>query len=220
MAGYGVIFDIQQQQRYARVQIAIRVLIIIIASLLSFAVSPILGLIYLAIPVMAAIYISQKGAAGYLADHEQSMTRWLRLLLAVYAYLIILTDRLPNEDPKETLRFDVEPRGEPSAGGVLLRIITSIPHWFVLGLLGIIGGILLLVAAIMVLIQESYPEGIFNFQRGIMRWSARVYAYMAGLVQEYPPFAFDTGPETDTAMTSSPVTPPPAAPPTQAPPTG
>jgi hypothetical protein len=65
-------------------------------------------------------------------------------------------------------------------------------------LLGIVGAILGIIAVIMILVQESYPEGIFNFLRGCMRWEARLLVYLAGLVQEYPPFAFDTGPEPDT----------------------
>jgi hypothetical protein len=73
--------------------------------------------------------------------------------------------------------------------------------------------VLLIVAGIMVLIQEKYPEGIFTFQRGYLRWNARVYAYMAGLAQDYPPFAFDTGPEGGAAALASGTTPPSVAPP-------
>jgi hypothetical protein len=213
MATYPAIFDIDQQPEYARVQIAIRILIVVIISLLSFITSWLFGLIYLAIPVGAAILIAQKGAATYLREAEQNMTSWLRLLIAVWAYMLVMTDRLPNQDPKETLRFDVTPQGEPTAGGVLLRIITAIPHAIVLGLIGIVSFVLLIVAGIMVLIQEKYPEGIFTFQRGYLRWNARVYAYMAGLAQEYPPFAFDTGPEGGAAALASGTTPPPVAPP-------
>jgi hypothetical protein len=213
MATYPAIFDIDQQPEYARVQIAIRILIVVIISLLSFITSWLFGLIYLAIPVGAAILIAQKGAATYLREAEQNMTSWLRLLIAVWAYMLVMTDRLPNQDPKETLRFDVTPQGEPTAGGVLLRIITAIPHAIVLGLIGIVSFVLLIVAGIMVLIQEKYPEGIFTFQRGYLRWNARVYAYMAGLAQDYPPFAFDTGPEGGAAALASGTTPPPVAPP-------
>jgi len=65
----------------------------------------------------------------------------------------------------------------------------------VLGLLGIVSGIVWIIAAVMVLIQESYPDGLYNFQRGVLRWEARLLGYHASLVHEYPPFALDTGPE-------------------------
>jgi hypothetical protein len=48
---------------------------------------------------------------------------------------------------------------------------------------------------VMVLIQENYPDGLYNFQRGVLRWEARLLGYHASLVDQYPPFALDTGPE-------------------------
>jgi hypothetical protein len=195
MAAYGATFDIEHQETYDRTQVAIRILIVIVLSILAGAIGWIFGALYLAIPVLAAILISQKGAKQYHAESEENMTMWLRYVVAFYAYLGLLTDKLPNEDPRQTLRFDVAPAGDPTAGGVLVRIITAIPHGVVLGLLGIVAGVLVIIAAIIILVGETYPEGIFNFLRGYLRWQVRVYAYLAGLVQEYPPFALDTGPE-------------------------
>jgi hypothetical protein len=195
MASYPVVFDIQQQEKYDRVHIAIRVGIIILLSIIAGAIGWIFGLLYLAVPILAAILIAQKGAQKYFDESEQNMVMWLRWIAGFYAYLFLLTDRLPNQDLKETMRFEVRPQGEPSPGGVLLRIILAIPHAIVLGLIGIVAFILAIIAAIMILIQEKYPEGIFNFLKADLRWNARMYVYLAGLAQEYPPFAFDTGPE-------------------------
>jgi hypothetical protein len=58
-----------------------------------------------------------------------------------------------------------------------------------------VSGVILLIAAIMVLIQENYPDGLYNFQRGVLRWEARLLGYHASLVEKYPPFALDTGAE-------------------------
>lgn len=195
MASYGVTFDIDRQETYDRTQVVIRLLVLIVLSILAGAFGWVHGALYIGIPVVAAILISQKGAKQYHAESETNMTMWLRYIVAFYAYIGLLTDKLPNEDPRQTLRFDVAPTGEPTPGKVLVRIITVIPHAIVLALLGFVAAVLSIVAAIMILVSESYPEGIFNFLRGYVRWQARVYAYMAGLVQEYPPFALDTGPE-------------------------
>jgi hypothetical protein len=195
MTSYGVTFDIERPLRYDRTQVLIRILIIVVASILAGALGWISTGLYLALPVLAAILISQKGAARYLAESEQNMTLWLRYIIAAYAYLGLLTDKLPNEDPHRTLRFEVTPSGDPTPGGVLVRIITAIPHAIVLGLLGVVAAVLIVVAAIMILVNESVPEGIHSFLRGYLRWQARVYVYLAGLVQEYPPFSFDIGPE-------------------------
>ena len=210
MAPYAVVYDMAQQEKYDRVHVVIRVVIMVILSILAGAIGWIFGLAYLAVPVLAAILIAQKGAQKYFDEAEGNMVMWLRYLFAIYAYLGMMTDKLPNEDVKSYLRFDVTPAGTPSAGSVLLRIILAIPHAFILGLLGIVAGVLAIVAAIMVLIQESYPGGIFDFLRGYARWNARMYAYLAGFSPDYPPFAFDTGPEGGVApaQVSTPQAPP------------
>jgi hypothetical protein len=195
MASYAATFDIAPPQKFDRVHVAIRVLIIVVLGLLAGVIGWLYGAVYLALPIAAAILISQRGAERYLAEAGDNMTKWLRYLLAFYAYMGLLTDRLPNEEPKETLHFEVATGGSPTAGSALLRIILAIPSAIVLGLLGIVAGILMLYAAIMILIQETYPEGVYNFLRGVMRWEARLLAYMASLVDEYPPFALDTQPE-------------------------
>jgi len=184
MTTYGATFDIVQPGKFDRVQIAIRIAIFVILSIPASAV-------YLGIPVVAAIQISQRGAERYLAEAGENMTKWLRILVAFLAYLVLLTDRFPTEDPKETLHFEVETSGSPTVGSTLMRIILAIPHAIVLWALGIVAGVLMLIAAVMILFQETYPEGIYNFLRGVMRWEARLFAYMASLVDEYPPFALD-----------------------------
>jgi hypothetical protein len=191
MASYGATFDIAPPQKFDRVHVAIRVLIFVVMAMLAGVIGWLYGAAYLAVPVAAAILISQRGAEQYLAGANENMTKWLRYLLAFYAYMGLLTDRLPNEEPKETLHFEVATSGSPTAGSALLRIILAIPSAFVLGLLGIVAAILMLYAAIMILIQETYPQGVYNFLRGVLRWEARLLAYVASLVDEYPPFALD-----------------------------
>lgn len=201
MASYPVTFDVQRQDTYDRTQVAIRLVIAIILSIIGGALGWVYGLIYLAIPVAGAVLISQRGAERYFAEADTNIIKWLRLIVRAYAYMGLLTDTYPNDDPGHPAQFSVAPAGTPTAGGTLLRIILAIPHAIVLGLLGIVAAILTLIAAIMILIQESYPAGIFDFLRGYVRWQARVAAYMAGLVQEYPPFALDTGPDPGAAAT-------------------
>ncbi|HEY8173317.1 MAG TPA: DUF4389 domain-containing protein [Dehalococcoidia bacterium] len=198
MASYPATFDISQPERFDRMHVAIRVLILIILSILGGALGWVWGLLWLAVPVVAAILISQKGAERYHAEAPDTMTKWLRWIVGAYAYLLLLTDKLPNEDQGD-LRFDVRPTGTPSVGQTLLRIILVIPHMIVLALLGIVAGILAIIAAVMILVQETYPAGIYGFLRGWIRWHARVLAYLASLVDEYPPFAFDTGHESPEA---------------------
>ena len=70
----------------------------------------------------------------------------------------------------------------------------AIPSALVLALIGIASWVVWIIAAISVLINETYPEGLWRFQRGVVRWEARLLGYIASLVEPYPPFSFDTGP--------------------------
>ena len=74
----------------------------------------------------------------------------------------------------------------------LSRLLTSIPSGIVLCFLWFVSGILWLFAAVAVLLGAAMPGSILAFQRGVLRWQARLVAYHASLVEEYPPFSFDT----------------------------
>ena len=194
---YPVTFDVARPERLERPHVFLRILVAIIVYSVA---SGILGLVYLAVPVVAAIFVSQKGSEKYLAEDGPRVTGWLRWIVAFYAYLGILTDRFPTEKPEEIVRFEVQAGGTPTVGSALLRLIYSIPSALVLSILAIVSAVIWIIAAVMVLVQENYPDGLYNFQRGILRWEARLLGYHASLVEQYPPFALDTEPETAPAV--------------------
>ncbi len=200
MAVYPASFDIARPDKFQRPHIVIRILVLIILSLVGSVAGLLFGLVYLVLPVLAAAFVSQRGAQRFLDEDGPRITGWLRWLIALYAYLAILTDRFPTEKPEEIVRFSVQKGGSPSVGSALLRLIYSIPSAFVLALLGIVSTIIWLIAAVFVLVQESYPEGLYDFQRGVVRWEARLLAYHASLVDQYPPFALDAGAEPSPAV--------------------
>ncbi len=185
---YPVTFDVSRPEKFERPHVFLRILVYMLLGW-------ILGLVYMAVPVVAAVFVSQKGADKYLEEDGPRITGGLRWLIALYAYLAILTDRFPTEKPEEIVRFEVSTGGSPTVGSALLRLIYSIPSALVLGLLTWVSYVVWVIAAVMVLIQENYPDGLYNFQRGVLRWEARLLGYHASLVDEYPPFALDTGPE-------------------------
>lgn len=192
---YPVLFNVERPEKFERPQVVLRILVIIILSVLAGALGWIFGLVYLGFPVIAAIFISQKGGEKYLQDDAPKVIGWLRWVLALYSYLWLLTEKFPTAAPETIVKYEVQTGGTPTVGSALLRLILAIPSAFVLALLSIVGAIIWIIAVIMVLIQETYPEGMYNFQLGIMRWQARLLAYIASLVDPYPPFALDTGPE-------------------------
>ena len=46
------------------------------------------------------------------------------------------------------------------------------------------------VAWLLILITGTYPEGLYTFGAGCLRWVMRVEAYLLLMVDEYPPFSF------------------------------
>lgn len=196
MATYAATFDVNRPERFARSQLALRILLLIALSIVGFALSWIHSVLWLAVPVVAAILISQKGARRYHDEAEGNVTSWLRFIVGGYAYLALLTDKLPGDATAgPNSHFQVTPTGSPSVGGTLVRIILIIPHAIVLAILGVVAAVLTIFAAVMILVHETYPSGVYNYLRGYVRWQARVLAYMAALVDEYPPFSLSSGDE-------------------------
>ena len=189
---YPVTFSVDRPEKLERPHVFLRILVAVILSILGGALGWIFGLVYLVLPVVAAIFISQRGGEKYLAEDGPRVTGWLRWIVSFYAYLGILTDRFPTEKPEEIVRFEVQTSGTPTVGSALLRLIYSIPSALVLSILAIVSAVIWVIAAVMVLVQENYADGLYNFQRGILRWEARLLGYHASLVEQYPPFALDT----------------------------
>ncbi|NPV30486.1 MAG: DUF4389 domain-containing protein [Firmicutes bacterium] len=76
----------------------------------------------------------------------------------------------------------------------LWRLISCIPHGFVLAawnLASVASTFLMLCAA---LITGRFPRGIFKFNAGLLRYETRVAAYLMLLSDRYPPFS-GRGPE-------------------------
>ena len=189
---YAATFDVEAPEEFDKAQVVLRVVIVIVLSVLQIG-NIIFGAAYLVLPVMAAVLISQKGAEQYLAESESGATKWLRYLLGFYSYMALATDTLPTKSPERVVKLQVQPNGEPTVGSALIRIILAIPHALVLGLLGIIFAIVWIIAAVSILINGSYPQWAASFIKGYLRWIARLMAYMASLVDEYPPFSFEDG---------------------------
>src|SRR2546427_436518 len=188
---YPVTFDVERPAKMARVHVVLRVLIVVVASSVTGNFGG-LGLVYLFFPVAAAVLVSQKDGARYLAEDGERVTRWVAFVVGVLAYIAMLTDELPGGG-RTPVRVEIQRSGTPTAGSALLRLLYAIPSALVLALIGIVSWVVWIIAAISVLISESYPEGLWRFQRGVVRWEARLLGYIASLVEPYPPFSFDSG---------------------------
>ena len=110
----------------------------------------------------------------------------------VNVYFHLMTDQYPSTDEAQSVSLDME---YPDAGGLnrflpLIKWLLAIPHYVVLSILSIISLALLIIAWIVISITGRYPRGLFDFQVGYQRWSARVAAYDSLLITDrYPPFS-------------------------------
>ena len=187
---YPATFDVQAPAgEFDKGQVFLRIIIVLVIGWLA---NWIIGAAYWLLPIIAAVMISQKGPEQYLADAERGPVRWIKYLMGFYTYISLASDKLPFDDP-DSVNFHVQTTGTPSVGAALLRIILGIPHAIVLGILGIVFAVVWVISAVSILLNGTYPDWAFGFIRGYLRWNARLLAYVASLVDEYPPFSFENG---------------------------
>ncbi len=151
-------------------------------------------------------------------DFNVGVLRWT-WRVAYYAYGALATDRYPpftlNEVPDYPAHFSVDYPEHLSRGLVLVKWwLLAIPHYIVVGLLvgggayagwglahdnrqlvwsGGLIGILVAVAAVVLLFTGGYPRQIFDLVLGLNRWVLRVAAYAGLMTDDYPPFRLDMG---------------------------
>jgi hypothetical protein len=190
LSSYPVFFELERPDKMSRAHVFLRILILALASWIVGAGGS-LGLVYLGLPAAAAILIAQKSGERYLAEDGERVTSWVALIVGVLAYLAFLTDELPGRG-RRPVRLEIIRSGSPTVGGALQRILKAIPSALVLALLGIVSAVVGAIAAIWILLSERYPESLWNFQFAFIDWHARLLAYLASLVEPYPPFSLDT----------------------------
>jgi len=155
-------------------------------------------LLFAELPLIAAISIASTRDA-YLKKTAPSMWSVLVWLLRFSAYMLLIVDRFPTGEDHSVVT-EIRYTGQPTTGSALTRLVTSIPSGIMLMLLWCVSSFLWVVAALTVLLGLPMPRSILAFQRGVLRWQARLVAYHASFVAEYPPWALDTESSSGTAL--------------------
>lgn len=118
-----------------------------------------------------------------------------RFATRVSSYMLFLTDKYPSTEDQQSVHLDIKyPDAKKDLNRFLplVKWLLAIPHYIVLGLLGLIAIVGTIVAWVSILVTGKYPKSIFEFVVGVLRYGLRVAAYVTILAtDEYPPFSLD-----------------------------
>jgi len=127
----------------------------------------------------------------WLFDFQVALTRWSN---RAWGYLLLLTDRYPPFEGDWIINYDVRyPERLSRWKLVFWKFITAIPHFIILVFLSLAAAVVTVIAWFYILFAGRYPRGLFDYVAGVLRWGARVWAYVLSLTDEYPPFNLSAG---------------------------
>jgi Domain of unknown function (DUF4389) len=91
------------------------------------------------------------------------------------------------------VRFESDYVEKRSRLTTFFRFILVIPHFIVLTFYGIAAAVVVIIAWFALLFTGHWPQGMYDFVGGFLRYATAVYGYWYLLTDEYPPF----GPDVD-----------------------
>ena len=115
-----------------------------------------------------------------------------RFTMRVSTYMLLLQHVYPSTDEDQAVRLELAyPDARHLGRGMpLIKWLLAIPHFFVLAFLWLGVFFVTIIAWFAILFTGRYPQGMFDFVEGVLRWGLRVQAYaMLLTTDEYPPFS-------------------------------
>jgi len=132
---------------------------------------------------------------------QDFMTWYLRWSTKTFGWYFGNEDTYPPFEMDAPYSIDLKtPRNEaPSqgwavAGIFLIKFVAAIPHFIVLGILGIVLLFITWFGFIITAFTGRLPLGIQEFAAGFLQWEARVLAWIFGMTDTYPPFSLSAEP--------------------------
>jgi hypothetical protein len=130
-------------------------------------------------------------AGTHIPGIRQFTAFYLRWRVRAIAYFMLLEDQYPpfGDAPYPASLEIAEPTTVRDRLSVGLRLFFLIPHLVVLVFVIVAWGVTTIVAWFAILFTGRYPQGLYAFGVGVLRWRLRVEAYALLMVDEYPPFS-------------------------------
>lgn len=131
---------------------------------------------------------------------RQKYPRWwfdwnrelVRFTNRVAVYLALMDDQYPSTDEEQAVHLEIPYPDVPrdlNRWLPLVKWLLAIPHYVVLFFLDIAAFFVVIVVWFVILFTGRYPQSLFQFIEGVLRWQNRVLAYAYLLVTDsYPPF--------------------------------
>jgi hypothetical protein len=127
----------------------------------------------------------------HIVGIRQMTSFYIRWRVRALAYFMLLEDAYPpfGDAPYPAAIEIVDPVGPRDRVTVGFRILLAIPHFIVLFFVVLAWCFTTVAAWFIILLTGAYPQGLYEFGVGSLRWLLRVQAYMLLMVDEYPPFS-------------------------------
>ncbi len=129
------------------------------------------------------------------------MEIWMGWDARTYGWIIGFTDAYPpfETDPQYPVAVTVSKPESPSkgwavAGIFFLKFVVLIPHFVALAFVTLASALAVWFGYFAVLFTGSLPKGIQDFAAGTMQWTLRVFAFLAGITDDYPKFSLQITP--------------------------
>jgi hypothetical protein len=127
----------------------------------------------------------------HISGIRQFTSFYMRWRVRALAYLMLLEDVYPpfgdaSYPASIEIAEPLKPRDRLTVG---LRILLAVPHIIVLFFVLVGWGLTTIAAWFIILFTGSYPQGLYEFGVGALRWRIRLEAYLLLMVDEYPPFS-------------------------------
>jgi len=185
---YPVTFNVEYPGELSRWLIFVKWLLAIPHLIVLYLLNMVVGIVTFI--AFFAILFTKQYPRG-LFDFVVGANRWAA---NVTAYIFLMRDEYPPfsmDDGQYPVAFDVEHPAELSRWLIFVKWLLIIPNLIVVVLLLLVAELVTMIAFFSILFTKKYPESLFTFVVGTLRWTQRANAYVRLMRDEYPPFSME-----------------------------